>query len=79
MTEGGKAISQLRVALRAYRSQRSIATGTCMRDPTIAVAPVSLMISGTKSPCRSRKVSAKACNSRALSAGGVRHHAGKAS
>ena len=37
------------VAPRAYRSKRSIATGTCIREPTIAVAPVSLMMSGTRS------------------------------
>ena len=50
---------------REYRSKRSAATGTCMREPTVAVAPVSAMTSGRRSADLAR-MAAAASRMRAL-------------
>jgi hypothetical protein len=77
--DGGRAIPRFLPASRAYRSKRSIATGTCIREPTVAVAPVSAMISGTRSACSFMSSSVTARSSAARSATGVEAHAGNAS
>ena len=62
-------------ARRPWRSarKRSIATGTCIREPTVAVAPVSAMISGTRSACAAcERVGERVRAARARSAAGVR-------
>ena len=50
-----------------------------MREPTVAVAPVSEMISGTRSGLSSLSRSATASSSAARSSAGVADHAGNAS
>ena len=50
-----------------------------MREPTAAVAPVSEIISGTKSAARSLSRTETACKSRARSSGAVAAHLGNAS
>ena len=63
---------------REYRSKRSALTGTCIREPTEAVAPVSAMTRGTSSSFLARMAVAAALSRARRSSAGVAAHAGKA-
>ena len=61
------------------RSNRSAQTGTCMREPTDAVAPVSAMTRGTSSSFFARMAALAAFSRARRSSTGVAAQAGKAS
>ena len=79
ITDGGSGIERSSSAPRAYRSKRATAWGTCSAEPTFIVAPVSAMISGSRSSLRWRIASASADSSCARVSGEVRFQPGSAS
>ncbi len=64
---------------REYRSKRSAHTGTCIREPTEAVAPVSAMTRGTSSSFLARMAAAAALSRANRSSAGVAAQPGRAS